>query len=451
MFDKMTQFLRFEGVPTKVVIITAFLSYLLQINSIISGNPLYLIALYTLLPWIPLLVFEGIWKVKNYSVVAVLALFTLLQIGHFAEHLIQVIQLQFLNGTVACPPPIDNLSNYMNAVNLGLRSPELQPTYFSVDVIAKAGSDGRPLFDKNGEYLYGPAACAVFGQLDLEIVHLVWELIGYFGTALVLYYFSRNVWLLIALICLSWHGVEHLTITYFYYFDQQPILPGLKQLWATIQLDGNRFMAVPAGVEETMLNFYQAGGKFGIMANNGLFEMLTGYDGMPGRAYLHMGYNLAITVPTVIGCIVELKKIHSAYLKQTFSSLSVEELATLTAASKSNDMRHGQVIFNEGDPSTEAYVIKSGIVAIYSGYGTPNEKLLAKLASGDLFGEMGLLANRDRSATAICLEKGAFLTIPAKTFRDLVDPNSGTIRSVETSELITRIADIRLAANRSGN
>ena len=82
------RFFRFEGVSLQVVLVTAFISYVLQINAIVGGEPLYLIAFYTLLPWIPLALFEGIWKVKNYSMIAVLGLFTVLQIGHFAEHLI---------------------------------------------------------------------------------------------------------------------------------------------------------------------------------------------------------------------------------------------------------------------------------------------------------------------------------------------------------------------------
>lgn len=64
MFNFITSLLRFEGISTKVIIVTASLSYLLQINAIIAGNPLYLIVLYTLAPWIPLVLFEGVWKVK---------------------------------------------------------------------------------------------------------------------------------------------------------------------------------------------------------------------------------------------------------------------------------------------------------------------------------------------------------------------------------------------------
>ena len=447
MFNFITSFLRFEGISTKVIIVTAFLSYLLQINAIIAGNPLYLIVLYTLAPWIPLVLFEGVWKVKNYSIIAVLALFTIMQIGHFAEHLIQVIQLSYFNGTVACPPPIDNLTNYNNALGLGIRDEAILPTYFSVDVIAKAGDDGFPMFDAAGNYISGPAACAIFGQLDLEIVHLIWELIGYFGTALVLFYFVHNIWLLIALICLSWHGVEHLTITYFYYFDQTPILPGFQQVWATVHVDGNRFMAVPAGIQETMLNFYQAGGKFGILANNGMLEQITGFDGMPGRPKLHMGYNLAITIPTVIGCLVELRKIRSSYLEERFEALSVEELTKLTVACITKSMRKGDILFEEGDPSVAVYLIKSGTVKVVKSYGTSQEKTLANLEAGELLGEMGLIEVKDRSATAVCEKAGSCLVIPGKTFRDLLDPDSGDYQSETTALFIKRLAKVRHAIN----
>lgn len=83
-----SRFLSFEAVSVRTVAVTALISYLLQINAIISGEPLYLIALYTLLPWIPIALYEGVWKVQNYAAVAFLGLFTILQIGHFAEHLI---------------------------------------------------------------------------------------------------------------------------------------------------------------------------------------------------------------------------------------------------------------------------------------------------------------------------------------------------------------------------
>lgn len=61
-------------------------------------------------------------------------------------------------------------------------------------------------------------------------------------------------------------------------------------------------------------------------------------------------------------------------------------------------------------------------------------------------GKLVVVANNDRSATAVCLEKAAFLTIPDETCRDLVDTNLCVIRSVETLELNSWVAEIRSAA-----
>ncbi|MBV0912196.1 cyclic nucleotide-binding domain-containing protein [Anianabacter salinae] len=445
MIKQMRRFFRFEGVSLEVVVVTALISYVLQINAIVGGEPLYMIAFFTLLPWIPLALFEGVWKVKNYSFIAVLGLFTVLQIGHFGEHVIQVVQLNMLNGTVACPPPVDTIDNAARAIQLGLREATMDPTYYSVDRIAKAGQDGMPLLDENGDYLVGPAACAIFGQLDLEVVHLAWELVGYFGTGLVLLAFPRNKWLFIALLALSWHALEHLTITYFYYFDQEPLWPGFQQLWATVPVSGNIFMAVPAGQVETMLNFYQAGGKFGLMANNGLFEQLTGYDGMPGRPELHMGYNLAITIPTVIGFLVELRKLRSRYLEQSFSELSVEQITSLSQRVDDVSFGKGDVILREGDPASHCFLIKEGLVAIYVDHGGPNEKKVAELRDGSLLGEMGLIDGKPRSATAIAMGRVGCLKIDAVTFRDLIDPTQGEFRSEATMRQVMRIADMRRA------
>jgi len=207
ILKQLQSFFSFEAVNIRIVLLTAFISYLLQINAIISGEPLYLIAFYTLLPWIPLCLFEGVWKVKNYAVVALLGLFTILQIGHFAEHLIQVLQIEIGNGTVACPPPIDNAVNAARGVALGLRDAAILPSFYSVESIIKPGAGGQPILGPDGNLIMGPAACAVFGQLDLEIVHLVWELFGLFGTALVLFYFRKNIFLWIAFAGLCWHAL----------------------------------------------------------------------------------------------------------------------------------------------------------------------------------------------------------------------------------------------------
>lgn len=447
LFNSANRFFSFEALDIKTVAFTAFISYLLQINAIISGEPLYLIAFYTLLPWIPIALYEGVWKVQNYAAVAFLGLFTILQVGHFGEHVFQVFQIDFMNGTVACPPPIDNFLNYSRAIQNGLNDTQLGPSFYSVDKIIKPGPDGLPIIGSDGLALMGAAACAVFGQLDLEIVHLVWELIGLFGTAICLYYFHKNIFLWIAFGALCWHALEHLTITYFYYFDQETLWNGFKQMWATYPLYGNVFVAHPVGKEAAMLNFYEAGGKFGLMAKHGMFEQITGFKGMPGRAHLHMGYNLAITIPTVIGFFLELKTIRNQYLEMVFDKLSIDELSKLSLSVQNKSYKSGEDIIIQGDLATSCFVITSGSASVILNKGKDDEALIATLRPGDLFGEIGLLDEKGniRTATVTASKNIRCLEIDIKTFKDLINSETGDFQSKATSENIKRLVQLRLS------
>ena len=66
--------------------------------------------------------------------------------------------------------------------------------------------------------------------------------------------------------------------------------------------------------------------------------------------------------------------------------------------------RKGTIICKEGETGECMYEIHGGTVGIYTGYGTPEEKKLTILDSSDFFGEMGMLDNAPRSATAVVLE-----------------------------------------------
>ncbi len=63
----------------------------------------------------------------------------------------------------------------------------------------------------------------------------------------------------------------------------------------------------------------------------------------------------------------------------------------------------GTVIFREGDPGDNAYLIQSGTVDIVVKGGN-GEKVIDTLAVGDFFGEMAFIDNVPRSATAIARE-----------------------------------------------
>ncbi len=66
--------------------------------------------------------------------------------------------------------------------------------------------------------------------------------------------------------------------------------------------------------------------------------------------------------------------------------------------------KKGTVIFKQGETGNCMYAIRKGVVGIYLDYGTAYEKRLTQLFPCAFFGEMGMLAEEERSATAVAEE-----------------------------------------------
>ncbi|MGK0188797.1 MAG: CRP/FNR family cyclic AMP-dependent transcriptional regulator [Verrucomicrobiales bacterium] len=80
----------------------------------------------------------------------------------------------------------------------------------------------------------------------------------------------------------------------------------------------------------------------------------------------------------------------------------------------------GDEIFHEGDAhSHEAFLIASGRVAI-TVHTESGEKLIAQLKAGDLFGEMGLIDENPRSATARAVEPTKVEVVDEETFEHAI-------------------------------
>ena len=74
-----------------------------------------------------------------------------------------------------------------------------------------------------------------------------------------------------------------------------------------------------------------------------------------------------------------------------------------------NVFEKGEIIFREGDPGKSMLEVYTGKVGVYSGYKTPEEKLLMEYYPDDYFGEMGLIDHAPRSATAVAMEDNTSL------------------------------------------
>lgn len=83
----------------------------------------------------------------------------------------------------------------------------------------------------------------------------------------------------------------------------------------------------------------------------------------------------------------------------------------------------GHVLFREGDPGREMYVIQSGRITV-SKKVREVEKVLGMLTQGDFVGEMAIISNKPRSATATVADDAKLLVIDSKTFEAMVRANA---------------------------
>jgi CRP/FNR family cyclic AMP-dependent transcriptional regulator len=99
----------------------------------------------------------------------------------------------------------------------------------------------------------------------------------------------------------------------------------------------------------------------------------------------------------------------------------------------------GHVLFRDGEPGREMYVVQSGKVNITKTM-RGSEIVLATLGPGKFLGEMALLLNKPRSAGAVMAEDGRLLVVDPKNFEAMIR-GSGEIAARLIKELADRLKD----------
>jgi hypothetical protein len=157
--------LRLERVPARAVAIAAAASITLLIAGLSQGYAMWVPVGMALIPWVPLVTAEAIWKYEHYGLWAIFGVAVLLQLGHMGEHTVQVVQLLLYDGRLA-------------------------------------------------------QSHGIFGALDFETVHFFWDSAIWVIVALVFTRFARgNPWLWVAFLAASVHEVEHIYLFWIYNAD----------------------------------------------------------------------------------------------------------------------------------------------------------------------------------------------------------------------------------------
>ncbi|MBI4825019.1 MAG: cyclic nucleotide-binding domain-containing protein [Nitrospirae bacterium] len=81
-----------------------------------------------------------------------------------------------------------------------------------------------------------------------------------------------------------------------------------------------------------------------------------------------------------------------------FADLSNNDISHIERILHCREYQPDEVVFSQGTPGFGMYIIEDGAVTIVS---EPSMKVLAELQGGDFFGELALLDDSPRSATAM--------------------------------------------------
>src|SRR6266571_1825937 len=372
-FSQVGRLLRGREVQFRAVVITALASYLAQLIGILLHWPLWAIALATILPWVPLFSMKVLWTSKHYGFMALYLTIMILQAGHVGEHVVQVLQFIFIYD---------------------------------------------PAHSCYGFSWYGICGLAhgVFGELDRETVHFIWDGLILIACIIVRVHFrkSKNIWLTLALIAAAIHQLEHCYLFGIYLFDN---------------------------------NFYNHGGYFlGIHIMNGLAAQngVMGHDGLvgtllpflnpilPSRIPIHFIYNTLVLIPMILAFRKQVRVIYDEWLAKALPQLSEEQLIAATAQSENVKFDAGQIIFRQGDPSDKFYIITKGQVDVLRSdkKGGP-EVQVARLSEGQYFGEIGVLGRTERTATVKAVTEVECLALNSEILKSLLASSSEAYKDMD--------------------
>ncbi len=117
-------------------------------------------------------------------------------------------------------------------------------------------------------------------------------------------------------------------------------------------------------------------------------------------------------------------------IRQAFKDISDAELDALCSVAQVRTYPAGQVLVREGEVEHVFYIVADGQVAITHQLGPTQQRLIAVRNPGEYFGEMALIENKPRSASATTLTEASVLEITEDVFNDFLAKSPGMALSM---------------------
>jgi len=100
---------------------------------------------------------------------------------------------------------------------------------------------------------------------------------------------------------------------------------------------------------------------------------------------------------------------------ELFHGLTRDEVVKIFSRGMTMRVAKGETIFHKDTVGSQMYVVLGGTVGVFN-----NDTLIAKLRTGDMFGEMALVNQEPRSATVAAVEDAKLFVLSEHTFQKLL-------------------------------
>jgi len=109
---------------------------------------------------------------------------------------------------------------------------------------------------------------------------------------------------------------------------------------------------------------------------------------------------------------------------KALNGLSEEDCKAILDNTSLQKVPAGKILFNEGEEGRALYIIRRGKVRIFKPATDGKEEVeIAVLNDKQFFGEMALIANQKRNATAVTIEDSEMYVLTPKAFNVLIEKN----------------------------
>ena len=128
-----------------------------------------------------------------------------------------------------------------------------------------------------------------------------------------------------------------------------------------------------------------------------------------------------------------------------FSDVKEKDLRVILKNTTERRYRKGSYMFFEKEPGNTLFIIISGLVKIYKSDASGRIKTLTYLKEGDFFGEMAMLDEEARSASAQVMQDTHVLVLERQNFhKEIMGSPAIALKVMKTLSARLRIADKQL-------